>query len=180
MSTNLQSLSSVAPRPQGAIQSGKGAMSNMAWSLPLSGSAQSSQATTPTPPVYQQQPSTQASVNPFASINSAAFGQTSPAQVVGTAQGQTNSGDNEEWTFASSLPETSALPASSELTVTNSAVNIVFSVTRPSSAVPSLSILARFSNTTSQPISDLAFQVAVTKVRAMSSLEELTESNVHV
>ncbi len=73
--------------------------------------------------------------------------------------------DEEEWTFASALPEGSgSLPASNDVTVTNSAINVVFAVSRPTSGEHSLRIIAQFTNNTAQMISDVTFQVAVTRV----------------
>ncbi|KAH0560038.1 hypothetical protein GP486_003440 [Trichoglossum hirsutum] len=72
--------------------------------------------------------------------------------------------DAEEWTFSSSLPVAENTPPSSnEIIVTNSSVHILLEVTRPPMSEATILILARFSNNTSQPISDLTFQVAVTK-----------------
>jgi ADP-ribosylation factor-binding protein GGA len=77
----------------------------------------------------------------------------------------TTSADAEEWTFSSSLPVTNTIPPSSnEITVTNSTVHVLFEVTRPPTSETAILIRARFSNITPQPISDLTFQVAVTKV----------------
>lgn len=72
--------------------------------------------------------------------------------------------EEEEWTFASALPEGSELPASNDITVTNSAVNVVFAVSRPASGEHSLRIITQFTNNTAHMISDVTFQVAVTKV----------------
>ena len=139
-------------------------MSNTSWPVSLTGSAQASRPSTSTPPAYQQQLPTRPSTDPFSSLSS-------------TAKGQASSGDNEEWTFASALPEAGVSPASSELTVTNSAVSVIFSPTLPSGPGTSLRILARFSNNTAQVISELTFQVAVSKVSNTTGHPERSQSD---
>ena len=71
------------------------------------------------------------------------------------------SSQDDEWTFASSLPETT-LPSSNNFTVSSSIVKIEFMCKRTegSSAV---NILALFSNLSSQPVTGLHFQLAVEK-----------------
>ncbi len=71
---------------------------------------------------------------------------------------------NEEWTFASSLPDQGNLPLANEVAVTNTAVNIAFTVSRRAGDDTSITIIARSSNNTAQPISEFTFQIAVTKV----------------
>ncbi|KAK5114725.1 hypothetical protein LTR62_002299 [Meristemomyces frigidus] len=68
---------------------------------------------------------------------------------------------DEEWTFSSSVPDDP-----SDLTVTNSTIRTVFSVRRENDA--QLILHSRISNTTSQPINDLTFQLAVTKGYTLS------------
>ena len=63
---------------------------------------------------------------------------------------------DDEWTFSSSLPE------SQDLTVTNTSIKTQFAVSRSSES--ELLIHSRTSNNTAQPIADLTFQLAVTKV----------------
>ncbi|KAJ9666508.1 ARF-binding protein [Coniosporium apollinis] len=63
---------------------------------------------------------------------------------------------DDDWTFTSALPD-----SPNSITVTNSAIKTVFSVSRQSD--DAILISSRISNNTAQPISELAFQVAVTK-----------------
>ncbi|KAI9822375.1 MAG: hypothetical protein M1827_000094 [Pycnora praestabilis] len=71
---------------------------------------------------------------------------------------------DEEWTFSSSLlPEQSGLPPFNEVTVTNSSVNILLATVRQTGADAVILITARFSNNTTQMISEFTFQIAVTK-----------------
>ncbi|EMC99640.1 hypothetical protein BAUCODRAFT_63239 [Baudoinia panamericana UAMH 10762] len=67
-----------------------------------------------------------------------------------------NAGGDDEWTFSSALPD-----QASEMTVTNSSIRTVFSVKRETDS--DIVIQSRISNSTAQPISDLTFQLAVTK-----------------
>jgi ADP-ribosylation factor-binding protein GGA len=75
------------------------------------------------------------------------------------AQSSTNAAnDDDEWTFASSVPDTSK-----EITVTNSSINVLFNVSRENDAV--LLINSRISNNTPLPIANLTLQIAASKVR---------------
>jgi hypothetical protein len=65
--------------------------------------------------------------------------------------------DDDEWTFASSVPDTSK-----EITVVNTNINILFNVSRESDSV--LLINSRISNNTPLPIASLTLQVAASKV----------------
>jgi ADP-ribosylation factor-binding protein GGA len=75
------------------------------------------------------------------------------------APSNNNSANNDdEWTFSSALPD-----APQDLTITNSAIKTIFAVTRPNNT--ELVVSSRISNNTTNPIEDLTFQLAVTKVR---------------
>ena len=65
--------------------------------------------------------------------------------------------EDDEWTFSSALPD-----QPEDLVVTNSTIKTVFTITRLSET--ELELRSRISNLTDQPISDLTFQLAVTKV----------------
>ncbi|KAK3063134.1 hypothetical protein LTS18_002667, partial [Coniosporium uncinatum] len=65
---------------------------------------------------------------------------------------------DDEWTFTSSLPD-----APHELTVTNSDINVLWTVSRPPQSADAIQINSRISNNAFQPITDLTFEVAVTK-----------------
>jgi len=84
------------------------------------------------------------------------------------ASGTTKPNADDEWTFSSSLPA-----QTQDLTVTNSAIRTVFHITRASDANDWLAIESRISNNTAQTISDLTFQLAVTKVKFPSTLSLL-------
>lgn len=76
---------------------------------------------------------------------------TNPAQDTNAAN------DDDEWNFASSVPDTSK-----ELTVNNTSIHVLFNISRETDTV--LLIQSRISNNTSLPISGLTFQVAASKV----------------
>jgi ADP-ribosylation factor-binding protein GGA len=66
---------------------------------------------------------------------------------------------DDEWTFASALPPS----ASNDLTVTNTAINIAWTVSRPPTSPNEIEINSRISNNTASTVTELTFQVAVTK-----------------
>lgn len=85
-------------------------------------------------------------------------GFSNPPPTQNTAPVDTNANDDDEWTFTSAVPT-----SSKEITVTNTNVHIVFTVSRESDDV--LLIQSRISNNTQSPVSELTFQSAVSKVR---------------
>ncbi|KAI7012691.1 hypothetical protein KC366_g16365, partial [Hortaea werneckii] len=78
---------------------------------------------------------------------------TAPAQ---PQQQQQAAGGDDEWTFSSALPD-----QPHELAVTNSSIKTVFSVKRDNDT--EIQLQSKISNNTAQPITDLTFQLAVTK-----------------
>jgi ADP-ribosylation factor-binding protein GGA len=76
--------------------------------------------------------------------------------------GKSGLGMDDEWSFASSLPE-STLPSSHRLEVHSSFIRIEFFATRLASQT-SIQIVARFSNNTRKAVRALHFQVAVERV----------------
>lgn len=72
--------------------------------------------------------------------------------------------EDDEWNFASSLPESTALPTSNKVQVLNSSLRIEFVARRHPSQPRQIHVVALFSNTTGQPLNELHFQVAVEKV----------------
>jgi ADP-ribosylation factor-binding protein GGA len=74
----------------------------------------------------------------------------------------TKSNQDDEWDFASSLPSTSSL------TLLNSGIEVAWDFSRATNGppgIPSIEIKSKISNNTPSPITDVTFQVAVTKVR---------------
>lgn len=76
--------------------------------------------------------------------------------------------EDDEWNFASSLPQSNSLPATNQVQVLSSQLRVDFQVRRVQNAPRQIYVKAVFSNATSQPISELHFQVAVEKVRTHS------------
>ncbi|KYG50368.1 hypothetical protein M433DRAFT_57267 [Acidomyces richmondensis BFW] len=74
----------------------------------------------------------------------------------GTPQASAPAANDEEWTFSSSLPD-----QPHHLVVTSSSIRTIFIVSRLSDT--DLQILSRISNSTASVITDLTFQLAVTK-----------------
>ncbi|KZF24700.1 VHS domain-containing protein [Xylona heveae TC161] len=145
----------------------------------LSSLGSSSQTATPPPALSQQPPAPQprAAADPFASLTSSSQRQDSPFQFQqhtsatpsGFGFGQpaapapvqpTSAAADDEWTFSSALPDQ---PETKEVLVLNSGLQVVLAVSRPAGQNPTLEILARFSNNSAQALSDLTFQVAVTR-----------------
>lgn len=71
--------------------------------------------------------------------------------------------EDDEWTFSSALPD-----QPTELVVTNSSIRTVFNVNRVNDT--NLELKSRISNSTDQSITDLTFQLAVTKVSMIPPL----------
>ncbi|KXG47109.1 uncharacterized protein PGRI_038550 [Penicillium griseofulvum] len=71
--------------------------------------------------------------------------------------------EDDEWDFASSLPASNVLPSTNKIQVLNSQLRVDFAARRVPNQPRQIHVLAIFSNTTSQPIGDLHFQVAVEK-----------------
>ncbi|PYI04896.1 VHS domain protein [Aspergillus sclerotiicarbonarius CBS 121057] len=121
-------------------------------------------------------------VDPFASLVSASPRHASPLpsggsatgsaagsllDLVGSGPGQpAGSGkavEEDEWNFASSLPESNTLPSTNRVPVLNSALRIEFVARRNPQQAEQIHVVALFSNGTSQPLNELHFLVAVEK-----------------
>lgn len=146
---------------------------------------------TPPPSIFQQQqiapkPAQQPMSDPFAALTSPLrqstpqfppapqaassnlfdFGSPAPAPIpaVAAAAPPAASGDDDEWAFSSALPESNDSPLSNNITVSDTSVYILFHASRPSPSDPVINLSVRFSSRVPQPITELTFQVAVTKV----------------
>ncbi|KAG5297435.1 VHS domain-containing protein [Histoplasma ohiense] len=86
----------------------------------------------------------------------------------------TTAGDD-EWTFASALPENN-LPSTGKVQVLKSSIGVDFTSAR-NARDQKIHVLVSFSNNTSQPISDLHFQVAIEKAY---SLQLTPQSGRHI
>jgi ADP-ribosylation factor-binding protein GGA len=156
-------------------------------------STPNSQSVTPSP---QQQQHAQKKPDPFAALSNSNSRAGSPFQFQSSrsppsapapAQAQASSSfdllggsisaaapapanNDDEWTFSSALPD-----APQDLTITNSAIRTIFGVTRPNNT--ELIVSSRISNNTTQPIEDLTFQLAVTKVCFAPSIHPSIQSS---
>lgn len=102
------------------------------------------------------------SSDPFAALASSNFS-SQPAQPAAP-----KAADDDEWNFSSALPtETPALPREHKAVVANTGLKIDLLANRTTSASNSINLLFAFSNNTAQPISEVHFQLAVTKVGLM-------------
>ena len=139
----------------------------------LFSSQPSSKPATPIPASLQQHQPKKS--DPFAALGTPSR-QASPFQHAQSKAPATSSGGNldllgmgssngnsapaateDEWEFSSALPD-----QPTEITVTKSQITTVFKVSRPNDS--ELLIQSRISNATAQPVADLTFQLAVTKV----------------
>jgi len=173
------------PKPQAAPKTSYDILSSINSSRPVS------QSSTPAPGQSPQVRSTATPpqpADPFASLMSASPRPTSGAFQPPAAQtpaapasstlldlvggpstpaqpaGQAATNEDDEWNFASSLPQSNTLPATNQVQVLHSQLRVEFQVRRVPNAPRQIYIRADFSNTTSQPIGELHFQVAVEKV----------------
>jgi len=72
------------------------------------------------------------------------------------------SNGDDDWAFSSALPPQQA--ESKDIQVTDSSIKAVFTVSRPPGANDWLAVESKITNNTQQPITELTFQLAVTKV----------------
>ncbi|PYI12848.1 VHS domain protein [Aspergillus japonicus CBS 114.51] len=79
------------------------------------------------------------------------------------ANSQIKAREEDEWNFASSLPESNALPSMNRVQVLNSTLRIEFMARRHPQQTQQIHVVALFSNSSNQPLSELHFQVAVEK-----------------
>ncbi|CAF9929083.1 MAG: hypothetical protein ALECFALPRED_004244 [Alectoria fallacina] len=124
------------------------AASRTASPLPTSQSIQK-----PTPPLS-------ASLFDFASPKPA-VSQSRPA--ANSQQATNGTSADDDWDFASALPDDAEFPTHNNLTVSNTSVKIDFRVERPESPDSAISISALFSNNSPSLITEYTLQVAVTK-----------------
>ncbi|KAI1385191.1 VHS-domain-containing protein [Hypoxylon trugodes] len=125
-----------------------------------------SQSNTPQPNLAQQssfsrppQKATPAN-DPFAALASPQF--SSKPATPKPAPPPATSNDDDEWSFSSALPPEPSLPAEYKVNVKDGPLQIDLNARR--ATIPSaLSLVFLFSNTTTAPISNLHYQLAVTK-----------------
>lgn len=135
---------------------------------------------TPQPPSYQSSAfaAPAQAADPFAALSSSNFGTgfssnskpATPAPKPAAAPAApaapaSQANDDDEWNFASALPtDTPALPREHRAVVNNTSLKVDMLANRTTATSNSINLLFAFSNNTAQPISELHFQLAVTKV----------------
>lgn len=125
---------------------------------------------TPKPPNYSSSafnPPTAPASDPFAALASPKFPQAQSA-----TQSAAQANDDDEWNFASALPAEApaALPREQRVAVSNTSLKIDLLANRTTATSNSINLLFAFSNSTAQPISEVHFQLAVTKVGLVPSI----------
>ncbi|KAH6638562.1 VHS domain-containing protein [Truncatella angustata] len=101
--------------------------------------------------------------DPFASLTSPQFG-SKPATPKPAAPAPAVSNDEDEWSFSSALPsDTPALPKEHSAVVKEGQLRIDMKAARSPQAPAAIALSFAFSNATPQPISELHFELAVTK-----------------
>ncbi|KAK4143105.1 VHS domain-containing protein [Dichotomopilus funicola] len=129
-------------------------------------SAPGSKSATPQPPQRSpfSPPSTRTPVSsdPFAGLASLSPTPPTPAQ----PPAPTVSNDDDEWSFSSALPPEAAAPQAPrehKAVVSNTTLKLDMVANRTVNTDPAISLLFAFSNNSAQPVSELHFQLAVTK-----------------
>ncbi|KAF5136748.1 ADP-ribosylation factor-binding protein GGA2 [Metarhizium anisopliae] len=127
------------------------------------GANQTSQPGTPQPAVHQQPkpPSYQPASDPFSAVGAASALTSAPTP---PPQPAAVSNDDDEWNFSSSLPPAAPnKPKEHKGTINQGLLRTDFLAGRATSASNSIHITFAFSNNSAQPITELHFQLAVTK-----------------
>lgn len=133
---------------------------------------------TPQPPAYSPAfappPPSQPANDPFAALGGGIPSSASPAPGAAPAAAAppkpTVSNDDDEWNFASALPPSApSQPKEHRLMVSNNNLRVDMVAGRTSASPNALNISFAFSNNTASQISELHFQIAVTKVRDHSA-----------
>ncbi|KAK6854686.1 ADP-ribosylation factor-binding protein GGA1 [Apiospora arundinis] len=132
-----------------------------------------SQSNTPQPQgpsAFSQPPPQKATADPFAALTSPMFG-SKPSTPQPTAMAAapapapaTAANEDDEWSFSSALPvETPSLPKDHAAVVKTGEVQIDMKAARSIQSQNALALSFAFSSNTAQPVSELHFQLAVTK-----------------
>lgn len=185
--TNTQ-ITSLFNQPQQPVSArpGSGSFGALNFSAPPT-SSPVPQSAAFSPPPTQQQPAQAPRADPFASLASASqssrttspfqFQQSThppsqpqsanllglnssapPSQQPSRPISQGSAPADDEWTFSSALPD-----SSSELTITNSSILVLWSISRSTSDPSLIEIHSRISNNTPNQITELTFSTAVTR-----------------
>jgi ADP-ribosylation factor-binding protein GGA len=124
-----------------------------------------SQSTTPQPPLQQQPaPPSQPASDPFAMLGAGSITSQRASPAPPQRQPAAASNDDDEWSFSSALPPEPSKPKEHQATVSNTNVKVEMVARRAPGNENAINIIFAFSNNVPQPISELHFQLAVTKV----------------
>ncbi|UZP42410.1 hypothetical protein NXS19_010226 [Fusarium pseudograminearum] len=123
-----------------------------------------SQSTTPQPPLQQQPaPPSQPASDPFAMLGAGSMSSQRASPAPPQQQPAAASNDDDEWSFSSALPPEPSKPKEHQATVSNTNVKVEMIARRAPGNENAINIIFAFSNNVPQPISELHFQLAVTK-----------------
>ncbi|RGP68299.1 putative arf-binding [Fusarium sporotrichioides] len=123
-----------------------------------------SQSTTPQPPLQQQPaPPSQPASDPFAMLGAGSITSQRASPAPPQRQPAAASNDDDEWSFSSALPPEPSKPKEHQATVSNTNVKVEMVARRAPGNENAINIIFAFSNNVPQPISELHFQLAVTK-----------------
>ncbi|KAK3376631.1 VHS domain-containing protein [Lasiosphaeria ovina] len=138
----------------------------------VSAQAQGSQPTTPQPPLsmmsaFSPPPhsnAVSAGADPFAALGSRSSYSSTPVPAAAPAPAN----DDDEWSFSSALPPEAPPPQpqhpkEQRVVASNTSLKIELLANRSLDAAAAISLLFMFTNNTAQPVTDLHFQLAVTK-----------------
>lgn len=109
-------------------------------------------------------------VDPFAALSGSSLTPSKPSTPAQQSQpappaAAAASNEDDEWSFSSALPpETPSHPREHRAVVSNGGIKIELLANRSTSNGNPLNLVFAFSNNTAQPVSDLHYQLAVTKV----------------
>ncbi|KAL1836392.1 hypothetical protein VTJ49DRAFT_5216 [Mycothermus thermophilus] len=143
----------------GGIALGFGANTNIPGPALLSSVTQNNSARGQVPTAAFSPPSQPSSTDPFAALASLSPTPPAPAQ---SAAAPAN--DDDEWNFASALPpEAPQLPKEHRVAVSNTALKIEMVALRAAATDAAVQLLFAFSNNTAQQLTELHFQLAVTR-----------------
>ncbi|KAF9892740.1 hypothetical protein FE257_001142 [Aspergillus nanangensis] len=165
------------PTPPQAFKPNYDILSSLGSSRPVS------QSPSPRPQHATSVTATPPPTDPFASLVSASprhgspfpagatptqqpspMGSSSLLDLAGTQSSESaNKADDDEWSFASSLPQSNTLPSTNRVEVLNSLLKIEFVARRHPQQARQIHVAALFSNGTNQVLNELHFQVAVEK-----------------
>ncbi|KAG7104742.1 ADP-ribosylation factor-binding protein C25H2.16c like [Verticillium longisporum] len=130
-------------------------------------SPSASQSGTPPPQanyIFNKPPPPAPASDPFAALG-ASFSPPQSTTPVPAAAAPTSNNDDDEWSFASALPQAAAptQPREHRAVVSDGGVRIEMFANRTTANSSAMNIVFAFSNTTAQPVTELHYQVAVTK-----------------